>query len=296
MKRESHNCLAITCLCYCLILIAGGYTTSAVAAGGGPISWGLETFVLSDDNIGRSELDADIQDDVSFNTVLTATHTSGVSFLSAISVTGTFQIEEFQDFDGLSNTKYGLVFDYRFQTRNGFTAPAYSLFLRVMELDFETDIRDSDLVQLGLNITRRITDRITGTTGLSATRRRADGEVFDLDRRRLFGNLDYRINRRWASYVTYSFIDGDVFSTASPSVRVISWAAAVEPDNAFGGIANDKFVYRLNAETQIFRFGVNHGLARNKSIDISADWLDSDAAGPNEYERFSLTASFLYRF
>lgn len=272
------------------------WAAGVAAAGDSPFSFGADAFYVSDDNVSKSQFDADRREDASFTATANASYTKDLSFLSALTFTGALSNEEFKDFDGLSNTQISLTSDFRFQTRSGFTAPIYSVFVRVIEADFETDIRDGTTVEFGASATRRITDRISGTLGLTASRRRADGEVFDLERVRYFGNLDWRLSNTIAVYGTYSYIDGDVFSTATPTLPIINWADAIEPDNAFGGEANNKFVYRLDADTTIFRLGVNIGLGRNMSIDISADDLESEAGGPIGYELTAVSAGVLYRF
>jgi hypothetical protein len=260
---------------------------------------GAEAFYTHDDNIGKSQWEADREKDASFTVTGNAGYTLDLSFFSALTLTATASNEEFMDFDGLSNTEAGLGADYRFQTRTGFSAPAYSVFVRVTGADYETDIRDGTTAELGGSVKRRFTGKLTGTLGMTASQRRADGAVFDLDRIRYFGNIDWRLSGRVAAYSTLSYIDGDVVSTATANgsnLPAIGWADAIEPDNAFGGLANNKFAYRLDAETVILRLGMNIALNRNASIDISVDELDSDAAGPVEYELTAISVGGLYRF
>lgn len=269
-----------------------------LAAGGpSPFAFSVQQFTTSDDNVSKAELDVDRERDVFYTVAADLSATQRLGMLHAVSAAGTFHVEEFDKFDGLSNTQYGLTVDYRFQTRTGFTAPRYSVFARKLEIDSETDIRDGDLTEYGFSITRKLTTKITGAFGVTDTERVADlGEVFDLERVRYFVNLDWQVTNRAALYTNYSFIDGDVFSTATPSLKLVSMADAIEPDNAFGGIANGKFAYRLDAETQILRLGMNVGLNQSASFDISADILESEAVGDIEYDLLSVTAGFLLHF
>src|SRR5690606_27916984 len=105
------------------------------------------------------------------------------------------------------------------------------IFLRTTDADFETDVRDSNISDFGFRVTKRITNRITTTGGVTYTERSARGEVFDLEQIRYFINLDYSLTSRVALYTTYNHIDGDVFSTATPTIQIINWADAIEPDN-----------------------------------------------------------------
>lgn len=273
------------------------FSLPGFAAGGSPWSFRAEASTLYDNNISKSQAESDIEEDLFFSGSAQASYTKGFGFSQALTFTAEARVEEFQDFEGLSNTQAGGMVDYRFQSRSGFTAPTYSIFFRAMQADFETDNRDSNIFDLGFSATRRLTTLITGTLGVTATRRDADqGEVFNLERVRYFGNLDWLLSQRVAVYGTFSFIDGDVFSTATPTVPIINWAEAIEPDNAFGGVDNNKFVYRLDAETRILRLGINVALGHKSAIDISVDQLESDGAGPIEYNLTSVAASFFYRF
>ena len=274
------------------------FSASALAAGSGPWSFRAESSYISDNNVSKSQENDDIEKDTSFNGSASASYTKGLSPLTAFTFTGTAQVEEFAEFEGLSNTQVSFTTDFRFQTRSSFTAPIYSVFVRAIQADFETDIRDSSIVEFGFSATRRITDRITGTLGATVTEREADeGEVFNLDRTRYFANVDWTLSRRVAVYSTLNYIDGDVFSTATAdSLDILNWAEAIEPDNAFGGVANNKFVYRLDAKTTILRLGANVGVNSNLALDFSVDILESDAVGPIEYDLTSIVASVFYRF
>ena len=292
MIQRSRRNFRFNTLVWLLILGMG----KSWAASGGPWSYGFETSALFDDNIGRSQNAVDIEKDYLFSGSVDASYTWGFSELMALTVQGALQDEEYFDFEKLSNNRFSLITDFRFQTRMGFTAPSYSFFASVAEVDSETDIRDATTTELGFRVTKRLTDIITGTAGLTAIDSTAEGEVFDLDRTRYFGNIDYRITNRWSAYLTYNYIDGDVFSTATPTLPILNWADAIEPDNAFGGAANNKFAYRLDAKTTIWRLGGNYGIDSKNAIDMSVDMLHSDAAGPNEYDRVSAAATFLHRF
>jgi hypothetical protein len=287
-----------------LLLILG--MGESWAAAGGPWSYGVETTVLYDDNISRAQHSPDIESDYVFSASADASYTWGFSELMALTAQGALQDEEYFDFEKLSNTRFGLTGDFRFQTRIGFTAPSYSVFLRVTEADFETDIRDATTTELGFRVTRRLTDIITGTAGFTWSDSSAEGRVFDLERIRYFGNIDYRITNRWSAYATLNYIDGDVFSTATGDdleiLNIVTNNARniltppAEPDNAFGGAANNKIAYRLDAKTTILRLGGNYGIDAKNAIDFSIDILESEAQGSVEYDRLSTAVSFLHRF
>lgn len=258
--------------------------------------FGAQGFYTIDDNISRAQFDSDIEEDQFYTVSAHAAYTLGFGMSSSLSFAGIVTNEEFLDFDGLSNTRVQGNIKFVFQPGNGFTATRWSVFLNATNIDAETDIRDSVLTEFGFTATKRFTTRITATFGVTASERKADGGVFDLERTRYFGNIDWRLGSRWAMYLTYNSIDGDVVSTARPTVAIISWADAIEADNAFGGLANNKFAYRLDADTAIIRLGVNIALNHSSSIDVSYDDLGTQAAGPIEYDVGSFTLGYLYHF
>jgi hypothetical protein len=262
----------------------------------GPFDFGAQAFYTVDDNISRAQNDADIEEDGFYTVSGNAAYTTGFGRLTALIFSAVATVEEYSDFDGLSNTQFKGTVDYRFQFNQAFSASRWSLSVSSTDIDSETDIRDGGLNELSLTFSKRLTDRINGTLGVTAGERRAEGRVFDMKRTRYFGNVDWNLSPRWSTYLTYNYFDGDVVSSARPNIGVISWADAIEPDNAFGGLANSKFAYRLDASTTIIRLGFNVALGHSSSIDFSFDDLETDAAGPNYYNAGFYTLGYLYHF
>ena len=80
------------------------------------------------------------------------------------------------------------------------------------------------------------------------------------------------------------------------SDMVACWSEAIEPDDAFGGVAFNQFAYRLEANSNVITLGYNRIMTRSMSIDVSYRFIDSEAAGDVYYERQILRASLLGRF
>lgn len=255
-----------------------------------------QAFYTADNNISRAQYDSDIEED-EFSTLSgSVAYTAGLGRLSAFIVSAVATTEDFFEFDGLSNTQLKGAVDFRFQTSQRFSATRWSVSIGTTDIDSETDIRDSVLSELSMTVSKRLTDRINGTFGITASKRKADGQVFDMERTRYFANVDWSFSPRWSAYLTYNYIDGDVVSTARPNIDIIDWADAIEPDNAFGGLANSKFAYRLDASTTIIRLGVNIALGHSSALDFSYDDLETDSAGPNFYDAGFYTLGYLYHF
>ena len=269
---------------------------STVAMADSPFNYGGRAFYTVDNNVSRAQFEADIEQDRFYTVTGDVAYTLQLGLLNAISFAGSATAEEFADFDGLSNTRLAARINYRFQPSRRFGAWQWAVFAGATHIDSETDIRDSVLTEFGFTVTKRLTDRITPTLGATASKRKADGEVFDLERTRYFINVDWRLGGRWLTYLTYSYISGDVVSTSTPNDSILTWQDAIEPDNAFGGLANNKFAYRLDADTTVIRLGLNVALSHNSSIDVSYDNLETDAAGSNKYSVGSFSLGYLLQF
>jgi hypothetical protein len=276
----------------------------------GAVGWnsGYEVGVLQDDNIGGAQPAQDILKDTAVLARAYASYDWSVSEESVLRASGSFDSEQFQDFDGLSSNRAGITLDYRFRPSAGFSAPIYSLFVNMAESNFDSDIRDGSTMELGLRATSHLTDLIALTGGVVNSQRSADSEVFDLERTRYFAHLDYRVGRHSSVYFAADFIDGDVVSTATSTQWLRNWADAIEWDDALsessrsGGYGQQntaairRYAYRLDADTTVLRLGFNVGLGRRNALDISMEDLESDAVGPSKYKRQTLALSYLHRF
>ena len=85
-------------------------------------------------------------------------------------------------------------------------------------------------------------------------------------------------------------------STAEPTLDIINVSDVIEPDDAFGGFATNRFVYRLDADTTTLTLGGNYALSNKSSVDLSLLYIDTEASGGFYYERYQYRASYLRRF
>ena len=79
---------------------------------------------------------------------------------------------------------------------------------------------------------------------------------------------------------------------------IINAADAIEPDDAFGGIAVNQFAYRLDAVSHVVTLGYNAAISRNLSLDLSLRYVDSEATEDPfiYYDRSIVRASLVGRF
>ncbi len=261
--------------------------------------WGAagEIFYSSDDNITDTQWANDKAEDTTFGAHLNGHYTVNLSRKQALLFTAGLQLTSFQDFADLSNQRLTTGITYRFQTRQDFSAALYSLYLNYSVLDVDDDNRDSDLLDIGINWHRRLTTRISTVLGAEYTERQADqSDVFDLQSARYFANLDWRLGGKALLYLAYNYVDGDIVSISRARARVFNRAEAIAQDAVFSQPGLERFAYRLKAETDIYRLGLNISLARNHALDVFVQRTDSDSGGSIYYVSNVAAMSYLLRF
>ena len=255
----------------------------------------LEAAFTYDDNVTRAERDSDILDD-SFLSVQV-----GTSFLQWLNqnnrvIYRSFLRGEFYDkYDKLSNATAGVSATYQHRASGAFTSPTYGAFIRAAINEYDnSELRDSDLLSVGVSFRKPFTDRIVYTAQLSFNKRDSDSTVFDTSEVSLLQNLDYTLGDSWTMYFTYNYLDGDVTSTAVPWLAIVNVADAINADDAFGG---GLFAYRLDARTHVVTLGSNFRVNEKNSFDLSVRWVDSTAkAADITYERWVVGLAYLTRF
>ncbi len=263
--------------------------------GGASLTAGVTT--LYNDNVARAQRDVDIADDVAVEANFALSQSTpgitGQSFHFELSG----KAVRFDRFDGLDQAELALEVAYGRQFARGFYAPLYELSIKGARLLHDAELRDGYSLVLGAMVSRRVSDRWTGRTGVRLNKRSAtNGEVFDLERASLFVHLDARVTARSVGYVTWIGATGDVVSTAQPTFTIIDNADAIEPDTAFGGVAANRSAYRLDADVHILTLGVNVGVGASTSLDVSLEGLTADADAGIDYQRNIARVSLLHRF
>jgi hypothetical protein len=266
-----------------VILLCFVSSVSATEERGDPWRVGFDVSFLSDDNVTRAYAPAHIREDSATRIKIDTRYALDFSINRALIFSGHLLDESYQDFDGISSTQAGLEAEYRFRTRAGFGAPVYSFFINRTQADYKTDIRDGDTLEYGLRLSRQYTDRIALAFGAAQSERTADGLVFDLEQTRYFAQLDYRLPNRFQTYLAWYSISGDVYSISPVAPADYGGGAgfyeATEIDPAFSGL-NPWWAYRLDASTDVLRFGFSISIDGNNSFDISMDDVSSETSNP----------------
>ncbi len=258
--------------------------------------YSYDVSIANDDNIRRAQNESDIRGDLVSSFTLNARAARPLSGSSLLLYGGSITYQHFDVFDELDNLKFLGNTKYRFSNSVGFTAPSYTFGLKIGGIESESEMRDSTLFSISADMNKWLTTTINMTTGVGYKLRESKSKVFDTREARAFINLDVDISRVAVIYGTYTYLTGDIVSSATPSLQFINWSDAIEPDDAFGGVVFNQFAYRLDADTNVITLGYNRILTRSASVDFSYQFVDTEAVGGIYYEREIIRASLLGRF
>lgn len=265
----------------------------------GPLfRYSYDAALIHDDNIRLAQDDDDIREDNIVSGVIKAKGGISLDSHSILNFGGQAGYNLFETFDDLNHAEIEANVKYRFALTSGFTSPIYSFGAKLGGLEFDSEMRDSTLLTLTAEMNKWLTTTINMTTGLHLRERQSVSEVYDTSEARVFINFDTEFSKRDLIYTTFMYIDGDIVSSAEPTLDIINASDAIEPDDAFGGVDANQFAYRLDAETFVITLGYNRIMTPNLSLDFSARFVDSEAKNDESlgYERTILRASILGRF
>jgi hypothetical protein len=189
---------------------------------------------------------------------------------------------------------------WRQRLGRGFFAPLLELSLTSARIEARSDLRTGSRWAAAGIIQRRMTDSITARAGLHHSQRRApDSDAFDQDRTGLFVQTDYQLRAHRTLYATLAWQTGDVAVTtdlgygAYPSYG--GWADG-DADDAFGGEAEDRFAFGVEADLASLGIGYNHGFDRMSAIDTSIRATRGSMSGGPDYDRIELRIAYLLHF
>jgi hypothetical protein len=190
---------------------------------------------------------------------------------------------------------------YQYRPSGAVLAPTWGVFAKAWVEEYKSEFRDSNRYSFGASVRKAFTDRITFATVVSANQRDSDGVVWDTKDWSLLMNLDYELARRKTLYITLDYRDGDIVSTAVPTLDIANAiqegkVKAVQVDDVFGGAADNRRAYRLNGHTLVGKLGLNFRLNETDSLDLSAWYANADADGGINYDRTIVSVAYLTRF
>lgn len=302
MKPTSAHVLALS-LCATLACATGKLSAADLPQFTADVSAGHNT------NLNQAERDRDIIDDNFITLNLAATYTKTLPPTQQLTLKGFVETEQWQEVRDISRLTAGGEVGFGWTPAPGPTALSLQATAGIRADDYDHDQRDSTVVTAKLVASKQLTTLARASVGISWRDRDSDGTVWDLQHVRGFLNGAYAFRPGWSAHGTYSYIDGDVWSTAQTTFcngavagdlfGLINAADALEPDGAF----NNEFcsaavwtAYRLPAETNTFEVGINKEFGQSMVLDFSFLHIDVDARGSNEYDTQVYRLSLQKRF
>jgi len=260
-----------------------------------------------DDNLSQAQRERDTVEDHFLEAQLGMLYNHRVDFNTAMSFKGFLSGQFFETADSLNRGTAGLEASIRYQPTFGFLAPFYRLTLTAQLDEYDEEQRDSDVIKAQLSGTKRITDQLTSSLGVEYRHRDSEGSVWDTKDWRFFLNGDLMLTKRLALYSTYSFLTGDVTSSAQVTFcnglaaddiyGLIQSSTAIEFDHALSNdFCGDWVAYRLDGTTNAIMTGLNYGFSHSMSLDASMLWASINGDGDNDYYRRVYRFSVLARF
>jgi hypothetical protein len=263
-----------------------------------PINLDVELATSKDDNLNRSALANDEIESTFYTAASGLGFTHRINPLSFVNYSGRIKYENYADTDGLNNAEAKFSVSYRNKPIAGFNKPTIILDAHVAITDFETDVRDRTEYGFGVMMSAWVTDRMSARVGTSARLRDSDSRVFDTKDVRLFLNSDLILTRKLTTYLTFSYIRGDVVSTTGDTssvetLHLIRIADDIEPDATF---ADSELSYRFNATTRVLNGGFNYQMTRRQALDLSFRTVHSKEGSGVDYESSFVNLSYMLRF
>ncbi len=260
--------------------------------------YSYDISIIDDDNVRLAQDNDDIRSDLIVSSTLKAKGGKSIDSFTLWNYGASVTYNVFDSFDELNNLEFEINARYRFALNSSFTAPIYSLGVKLGGVEFDSEMRDSTLLSLSAEMNKWLTNTINMTLGIGFKQRESVSEVYDLSEARIFVNFDTELSKADLVYTTLTLITGDTVSSATPTLEFINVSDAIEPDDAFGGVAANQFAYRIDADTTVITLGYNRILTPDISFDLSARLVDSQARDDSSigYDRTIFRASLLGRF
>ena len=256
---------------------------------------GEATYTV-DNNITRAARDDSILRDRVFGLGAGIAFQQSLSKHQRVLYRGFLRGEAYADYTELSSLTAGIAATLQHRTSGKLLAPIWSLFARLSTTEYESWLRDSDFLSLGVSVNKGLTDRVSFTGTLAGTVRDSNSRVFDTSEASLLFNIDYLVAKRATLYSTYNYLNGDIVSTGKPWLRIVNYAQDIQADDAFGGAAANFYAYRLKGQTHVLTLGANLMLSQHHSLDLSTRVAHSRTDGDITYNRVLVTAAYLIKF
>ena len=207
------------------------------------------------------------------------------------------EYQRYTHWQALSRALLSGQLTYRHKPSAAFDAPWFEFNLSGVLRQFEDSaMRDGRRLAVEAASGRALTDRINLRLAYRfAFDRSWHDSVFDAETHRVYGNVDWHVERT-TFYTTVAWQHGDIVSSVSDNATLNLAARAQAHDSALAEDPRMRIAYRFNADTLSATLGINFVLAAGVALDVSALYFDADGETGAHYRGYRLTAGVLYRF
>lgn len=267
----------------------------------------IELSAGRDDNISRGESEENSIEDnfVRLDALLIMDYE--IHFNKSISLELKLGQQEQQETQLLGRKEIGGRLIYRWQNSFHYNSPWYQIFSDITIWDFGKQQRDSTLYTQQAMASARLTTRISGSIGGEYKVRDSESRVYDNQQSRAFLHLDYTWSDNLSLYSGYSYLVGDIVTsaqseycnglTATSVYYLLNAAQEVEQDSILNASYCGNWIsYRLPATSQVLTLGANLGFGHSSSIDLSWLYATIEADAGNRYQRNILQVNYLKAF
>lgn len=251
---------------------------------------GVDLKFISDSNPAKAEFDRDIEATSSFlgrltGNLLAVPLQESDAVRSGFSVNGSASYEHNMDIEGLGESRYRLGADWFRENRKSAATPFMRLGLGASYIDSETERRDGVMVDASASINFQPTSFFDTTLGLQMAVTDAETEVFDTTKATLFATANFSPSPKLVLRAGLRFVTGNEVSTATPTLAIVNNAEFIEPDEAFGGAAEQRFAYLIDADSVIAEAGIGYGISGTVTANLLYRYVTTEADGDISYDR-----------
>lgn len=303
MDHDAEQSTALSVQGIALITLILAAASPAVSA-----EWFLDTGVeyTFDDNLPRAKIGVDIESDHMVELDASAGWYQQLTDKLGATLSADISAEQFARFDDLSNMSYDLSASLNQKLGLGVNVPRVRLAGFFGYHNFRHDPRDGWHYGFSGSVSKRVTERLDLTLAADYEKRWSDdvftipivlqrfgqrGDAWDTEAYGVSLTGTLSITERLSAYASYKRRDGDVVSSTQRDFVAIVVSDATAFDRVFG---DDKVAYRLEANTDIFSFGLSWAIGGHASVGAGYQRIEADGRGPNDYSNDIASINLLY--
>jgi len=289
--------------------MVGGVLLSGGVYAADSLSWNIAPAARYDDNLGLAPDSKSERDDV------TLTIAGGLTWVPVQTATDTTAVGVTAFYDGvvdledLSNYGARLDLSHTHQFGESFTAPWVRVSVAGLFREYEdSEPRDGYAGEAELAVGKNLGPRVEISLGARFNMREStddnpegtlagadSDEVFDQERSGGFVRVDVSPAPRTSLFFEYSYMTGDVASTAD--ILEFGNGLQFERVRDFAYEEGSRYLaYKLDADQNVYSIGLSQDLSARISLSVGASYMDADAEQGNEYENVVVTAGLSMTF